>query len=166
LVSVDARGAEAAADWNSLRSPETYVGYERSARFASPDSDVLERPYVFAVPPRLRLNEWALGGGWTVKQQSIELNQANGRIVFRFHARDVHLVMGPTVRGTPVRFRVLIDKEPPGAAHGEDIADGGWGTVDEPRMYQLIRQRAPVVDRQFEIEFFDAGIEAFVFTFG
>jgi thiol-disulfide isomerase/thioredoxin len=166
LVSVDAQGAEAAADWGDLRSPENYVGYERTENFASPGGAVLDKPRVYAVPARFSLNHWALSGEWTVQQQATVLHAANGRIAYRFHARDLHLVMGPAARGTSVRFRVLIDGKPPGAAHGIDIDDQGNGTVDEQRLYQLIRQPKPIADRQFEIEFLDSGVEAFAFTFG
>jgi thiol-disulfide isomerase/thioredoxin len=166
LVSVDGRGAEAAADWGSLKSPENYVGYERTENFASPGGAVLDKRRVYAVPARLKLNQWALSGDWTVQKQAIVLNQANGRIAYRFHACDLHLVMGPAVRGTALRFRVLIDGQPPGAAHGIDVDDKGNGTVTEQRLYQLIRQPKPIADRQFEIEFLDSGVEAFAFTFG
>jgi hypothetical protein len=121
---------------------------------------------VYAAPARLRLNQWALSGDWTVERQATVLNTANGRIAYRFHARDLHLVMGPAAQGTSVRFRVLIDGQPPGAAHGIDVDDQGNGTVTEQRLYQLIRQPKPVADRQFEIEFLDPGVEAFAFTFG
>ena len=157
LVSVDARGVEAAADWGSLKSPENYVGYERTENFASPGGAVLDKRRVYAVPARLRLNHWALSGDWTVEKQATVLNKANGRIAYRFHARDLHLVMGPAARGTSVRFRVLIDGQPPGAAHGIDVDDQGNGTVTEQRLYQLIRQPKPIADRQFEIEFLDSG---------
>jgi thiol-disulfide isomerase/thioredoxin len=123
LVSVDARGAEAAADWGSLKSPENYVGYDRTENFASPGGAVLDKRRVYAVPARLRLNQWALSGDWTLKKQATVLNKANGGIAYRFHARDLHLVMGPTARGTSVRCRVLIDGQPPGAAHGIDVDD-------------------------------------------
>jgi thiol-disulfide isomerase/thioredoxin len=166
LVSVDARGTEAAANWSSLRSPETYVGYERTENFASPGGAVLGSRRVYAAPARLRLNHWALVGDWTVGEQATALNTANGRIAYRFHARDLHLVMGPTARGTSVRFRVLIDGQLPVAAHGIDVDDQGNGAVTEQRLYQLIRQPEPIADRQFEIEFLDAGVEVFVFTFG
>ena len=166
LVSVDARGAEAAADWGNLKSPENYVGYERTENFASPGGAVLDKRRVYAAPARLRLNHWALSGDWTVEKQATVLNKANGRIAYRFHARDLHLVMGPAARGTSVRFRVLIDGQPPGAAHGVDVDEQGNGTVTEQRMYQLIRQPKPIADRQFEIEFLDSGVEAFAFTFG
>jgi hypothetical protein len=120
----------------------------------------------YAVPARLSLNHWALSGDWTVEKHSTVLNKANGRIAYSFHARDLHLVMGPAAPGASVRFRVLLDGQPPGAAHGIDIDDQGNGTVNEPRMYQLIRQPTPIDDRQFEIEFLDSAVEAFVFTFG
>jgi thiol-disulfide isomerase/thioredoxin len=166
LVSVDARGAEAAADWDSLKSPENYVGYERTENFASPGGAVLDKRRVYVAPAWLRLNQWALLGDWTVEKQATVLNKANGRITYRFHARDLHLVMGPAARGISVRFRVLIDGHPPGAAHGIDVDDQGNGTATEQRLYQLIRQPKPIADRQFEIEFLDSGVEAFAFTFG
>jgi len=114
----------------------------------------------------LRLNHWALSGDWTLEQQATVLNEANGRIAYHFHARDLHLVMGPAARGTSVRFRVLIDGQPPGSAHGIDVDEQGNGIVSEQRMYQLIRQPKPIADRHFEIEFLDSGVEAFAFTFG
>ena len=166
LVSVDARGFEAAADWASLKSPENYVGYERTGGFASPGDATRDKPRVYELPAQLRLNNWALSGDWTIKRDAAALNKPNGRIAYRFHARDLHLVMGPAATGTSVKFRVLIDGRPPGAAHGIDIDDQGAGTVTEQRLYQLIRQPAPIADRQFEIEFLDPGVEAFCFTFG
>jgi thiol-disulfide isomerase/thioredoxin len=166
LVSVDGRGVEAAADWGNLKSPENYLGYERTENFASPGGAVSDKRRVYAAPARLRLNQWALSGDWTVQKQATVLNQANGRIAYRFHARDLHLVMGPATRATAVRFRVLIDGKPPGAAHGIDVDDQGNGTVSEQRLYQLIRQPKPIAERQFEIEFLDSGVEAFAFTFG
>jgi thiol-disulfide isomerase/thioredoxin len=166
LVSVDARGAEAAADWSSLKSPENYLGYERTENFASPGGAVLDKRRDYAAPARLRLNHWVLSGDWTVESQATVLIKANGRIAYRFHARDLHLVMGPATRGTSVRFRVLIDGEMPGAAHGIDVDDQGNGTVGEQRLYQLIRQPEPIADRHFEIEFLESGVEAYCFTFG
>jgi thiol-disulfide isomerase/thioredoxin len=166
LVSVDPRGAEAPADWSDLKSRENYVGYDRTENFASPGGAVLDKPRVYAAPARLHLNGWALSGDWAMQRQFVALNKANGRIAYRFHARDLHLVMGPAVPGTSVRFRVLIDGKPPGAARGVDIDDQGNGMVTEQRMYQLIRQPKPITDHQFEIEFLDSGIEAFAFTFG
>ena len=166
LVSVDAQGAEAAADWDSLRSPENYVGYERTENFESPGGAVLDRRHLYAAPARFSLNQWALSGEWTVGRGATVLHAANGRIAYRFHARDLHLVMGPAARGTSVRFRVFIDGQAPGAAHGSDVDEQGNGTVTDQRLYQLIRQSGHIADRQFEIEFLDAGVEAFVFTFG
>jgi len=166
LVSVDARGAEAAADWDSLQSPENYLGYQRSENFASSDGAVADTPHIYAAPARLRLNHWALVGDWTVQPQAIVLNQPDGRIAYRFHARDLHLVMGPAARGTPVRFRVRIDGQPPGAAHGTDVDDQGSGTATEPRLYQLVRQPGPITERTLEIAFLDPGLQAYAFTFG
>jgi thiol-disulfide isomerase/thioredoxin len=166
LVPGDGRGVEVAADWGSLKSGENYLGNERAEDFASPGGAVLDRRHDYAVPMRLGLNQWALSGVWTVGSHSAVLNQPNGKIGYRFHARDLHLVMGPGARGTPVRFRVLIDGHPPGAAHGLDVDEQGYGTVTEPRLYQLIRQPTPIADRDFEIEFLDPGAEAYVFTFG
>ena len=166
LVSVEASGAEAAADWDSLRSPETYVGDARTEHFASRGGVVLDKRHRYAAPERLRLNHWALAGEWTVGREATVLNEANGRIAYRFHARDLHLVMGRASRGTSVRFRVFIDGQAPGAAHSSDIDDQGNGMVTDQRLYQLIRQPGPIVDRQFEIAFLDAGVEAYVFTFG
>jgi hypothetical protein len=117
-------------------------------------------------PARLRLNEWTLSGDWTVRNDASVLNKAGGSIAYRFHARDLHLVMGPMAPGASVRFRVLIDGQPPGAAHGVDVDDQGNGTVTEQRMYQLIRQAMPITDREFQIEFLGPGVEAFSFTFG
>jgi hypothetical protein len=166
LVSADARGVEAAADWGSLKSPENYLGYERTQNFASPGGAMLDKPRMYDLPARLRMNDWALSGDWTVKNQAALLNKPNGRIAYRFHARDLHLVMGPAAAGTSVRFRVLIDGQPPGAAHGTDVDAQGNGAVAEQRLYQLIRQPKPTADRQFEIEFLGPGVEAFAFTFG
>jgi thiol-disulfide isomerase/thioredoxin len=165
LVSVDPRGLEAAADWDSLRSAENYLGHDRTDGFASPGSVAVARPRVYALPTRLALNHWALAGAWTVGKGAVALHQPNGRIAYRFHARDLHLVMGPSAGGS-VRFRVRIDGQPPGAAHGGDVDEQGDGVVKEPRLYQLVRQSRPIADRQFEIEFLDAGVEAFSFTFG
>jgi thiol-disulfide isomerase/thioredoxin len=166
LAVVEAQGAEAAADWGSLKSPENYVGYDRTANFASPGGALPDRPHVYAAPARLDVNQWALSGDWTIGRQAVLLNKANGRIACRFHARDLHLVMGPAQRGTSVRFRVLIDGQPLGAAHGTDVDAEGNGRVAEQRLHQLIRQPTPIVERQFEIQFLDPGVEAFAFTFG
>ncbi|HET9688320.1 MAG TPA: thioredoxin family protein [Pseudolabrys sp.] len=165
-VSVNGQGIEAAADWDSLRSPENYVGYERTQNFASPGGAVLDMPRTYQLPARLGLNYWALSGDWTMKKEVAVLNLPNGRIFYRFHARDLHLVMGPAAPGTSVKFRVLIDGQPPGSAHGIDVDEQGNGTITEQRLYQLIRQPTPIADRQFEIEFFAPGVEAYAFTFG
>jgi thiol-disulfide isomerase/thioredoxin len=154
LVSPVGRGVEAAADWASLRSPETYLGRRRTEN------------RVDAAAARLRLNQWGTSGDWTSKNEAIALHRPNGRIAVRFHARDLHLVMGPALAGSAIRFRVFIDGKPPGAAHGVDIDEQGNGALTEQRLYQLIRQPGPVGDRTFEIEFLDAGAEAFAFTFG
>ena len=165
-VSIDPMGVEAAADWDNLKSPENYVGYERTRNFASPGGGDPDRRRRYAAPSSLSLNQWALAGDWTIGRQATVLGGQNGRILCRFHARDLHLVMAPPRQGGPVRFRVSIDGQPPGPAHGLDVDDGGNGTVMEPRLYQLIRQPKPIVDRQFEIEFLDPGVETFAFTFG
>jgi thiol-disulfide isomerase/thioredoxin len=166
LVAVEAGGVEAEADWDSLWSPENYLGFERSENFASANGAVLDTPHRYAAPTQLRLNHWALSGGWTVKRQAIVLNEPDGRIVYRFQARDLHLVMAPPAPGTSVRFQVLLDGQPPAAAHGTDADDQGNGTLTEPRLYQLIRQPDPVGERTFEVTFLDAGVQAYAFTFG
>ena len=166
LTSVDACGVEVAADWDSLRSPENYLGYERTDNFVSPNGSILATSYAYAAPTRLRLNHWALGGDWTVKRQAIVGNQAGGRILYRFHARDLHLVMAAATPGGPVRFRVHLDDQPPGAAHGSDVDDQGNGTLTGPRLYQLLRQPGPISERTFQISFLDPGVQAYAFTFG
>ena len=166
LVSVDARGAEVAADWTNLRSPENYLGYARTENFASLGGVAPDMRRVYAVPARLTVNQWGLAGDWTMQKEAVALNQKNGRIAYRFHARDLHLVMGPATRGRSVPFRVLLDGRPPGAAHGTDTDKHGQGAVSDLRMYQLIRQPEPIIDRRFEIEFLEPGAAAFAFTFG
>ncbi len=163
---VDAKGIEVAADWRNLKSPETYLGYERAENFLSRRERIRDRPHTYATPAELSLNEWALSGDWTVKGNAAVANKPGGRIAYRFHARDLHLVMGPAAPGTSVRFRVLIDGQPPRDAHGLDVDEQGNGTLSKQRLYQLIRQPGPIGDRQFEIEFLDPGAEAFAFTFG
>jgi thiol-disulfide isomerase/thioredoxin len=165
-VSADPRGAEVAADWSDVRSEESYVGYEKAEGFASPGGVSRDTPHVYTVPASLRLNQWALLGDWNVGPEIAALQKPKGRIAYRFHARDLNLVMGPGAGGAPSRFRVLIDGHAPGPAHGFDVDDQGNGTAKEPRLYQLIRQPKPIVDRLFEIEFLDPVAEAFVFTFG
>ena len=166
VVSVHAQGVEAPADWATLESPENYAGYERTENFASPGGIVPDESRGYAAPIRLRLNHWALSGDWTVAGQASTLNAAIGRIAYRFHARDLHLVMGPAAADAPVRFRVLIDGQPPGADHGLDVDGQGIGTVPQQRLYQLIRQRGLIAERTFEITFLDPGVQAYSFTFG
>jgi thiol-disulfide isomerase/thioredoxin len=166
LVSVEGSGAEAPADWGNLKSPENYLGYARSQNFAPSGGVVIDKPRPYSVPAQLRLNQWAVSGNWTIGPGAILLNEAKGRIAYRFHARDVNLVMGPSARGTSLQFRVLIDGRVPGDAHGSDVDDNGSGTLSEQRMYQLIRQPKPISDRQLEISFLHSGAEAFAFTFG
>jgi thiol-disulfide isomerase/thioredoxin len=166
LVSVDATGAEAAPDWNNLKSPENYLGYERTENFASAGGLRSRKSRIYASPEHLKLNHWALAGNWTAEKQAILLNAVNGRIAYQFHARDLHLVMGPVPGGASVRFRILVDGNPPGDSRGSDVDEQGSGTASELRMYQLVRQPKPIVDRKFEIEFLDSGAQAFSFTFG
>jgi hypothetical protein len=166
VVSVAPEGFEAQADWANLESPETYLGYEQGRSFASPGRPALDEPHTYAAPDTLDLNQWALAGEWTIERRACVPEQADGRIVFCFHARDVNLVMGPRAPAAAVPFRVLVDGEPPGDAHGLDVDEHGHGTVAEQRLYQLIRQPGPIADRTFEIGFLSAGVEAYVFTFG
>ena len=166
LVPDDASGVEAPADWSNLKSPENYVGSERTENFASPGGAAVDRRRLYAAPARLALNQWALAGDWTMGRQAAVVSSPNGRMVYRFHARDLHLVMGPPRQGATARFRLSIDGQPPGSARGADVDASGNGAVVEQRLYQLIRQPKPIVDRQFEIEFLDSGVETFAFTFG
>ena len=166
FVRVEPRGVEAAADWTNLGSPETYVGYDRAVDFASPGGVVPDARHVYSTPDGLRRNQWALSGDWRIGPVPALLAAPGGTIAFQFHARDLHLVMGPPSGHPPVRFRVRLDGDPPGAAHGVDVDEHGDGRADYQRMYQLIRQPPPIDDRRFEIELLDAGVEAFVFTFG
>ena len=165
LVSVDPQGLEVAANWQDVQSPETYVGYGQSRGFASAGEAAFDAPHVYSVP-RLGLNQWALSGNWTVASHAGIVNERGGRIAFRFHARDLNLVMGPAARGASVPFRVFLDGQPPSASHGVDVDADGNGTVDEQGTYQLIRQPGPIAERVCEIEFPDAGVEAYCFTFG
>jgi thiol-disulfide isomerase/thioredoxin len=165
-VTVDARGIEAPADWTDLRSAENYLGSDRTENFASPEAAATGIPRRYTTRPGLALNHWALSGEWTVQPDAVLSGEPGGRIACRFSARDVHLVMAPAAPGAPVRFGVRIDGRPPGRDHGDDVDDDGTGTVTEPRLYQLIRQRGPVAERTFEITFLDPGAQAFAFTFG
>ena len=166
LVWVGAHGVEAEADWEELRTAETYLGTQRTKRFRSPGGITPDARHGFAVPERLGLDEWALAGTWTMQPEGVFMHEPPGRIAMRFHARDLHLVMGPVAQGASIPYRVRLDGEPPGAAHGVDVDAEGAGVAADARMYQLIRQPSPIVDRRFEIEFLEPGIGAFVFTFG
>lgn len=165
VVGISANGAEMAADQNDLKSPETYLGFMRAENFASPGGTVSDKDHTYTAPAQLALNQWALDGTWNVRDERAILAAPGGRIVFRFHARDLHLVLG-SKDGKPVRFRVSVDGKPPGDSHGADVDADGKGTVDGHRLYQLVRQSGAVQDRTFEIEFLDPGVEAFAFTFG
>ncbi len=166
LAAVAPLGAEVSADVANLRSPESYVGYEMAEKFASKGGVLPNRRHEYVAPNRLSLNEWALSGSWTIGRQAAVLDDANGKIVYRFRARDLNLVMAPPVPGTPVRFRVLIDGHPPGPASGADIDEQGYGTVSEARMYQLIRQSGKITDRECVVEFLSSGVSVYDFTFG
>lgn len=166
LVSPEISAIEAPADWQTLGSPETYVGYERAERFVSPDRMLPDQPRAYVDGPELDLNEWSLSGDWTVGRQAAVMNEPDGAITYRFHARDVNLVLGPSESGDQVQFRVHIDGAPPGEAHGSDVDDQGTGTIVESRLYQLVRQPDSAGDRTFEIAFLDPGARAYVFTFG
>jgi hypothetical protein len=159
-------GFEAQADWASLKSPETYLGYEQARGLASPNDPVLDQTHTYVAPDRLNLNRWALAGDWTIERRASVLDRTGGRILFRFHARDIHLVLGPRPQGASVPFRVLIDGEPPSDAHGLDTDEQGRGTVAQQRLHQLIRQPETITDRTLEITFLAPGVEAYVFTFG
>jgi hypothetical protein len=166
LVQIEPSGAEAQPDWYSLGSAENYLGYGRANGFASPGGAALDEGHVYSVPAQLRRNQWALSEDWRIGSVPALLDHPGGSISYQFHARDLHLVMGPPVHQGPVRFRVTLNGEPPGPAHGVDVDEDGNGTADYQRMYQLIRQPGPIDDRLFKIEFLDRGVEAFVFTFG
>lgn len=165
LVSVEGLGVEAAADWDHLRTPETYLGYERSEHFASPDGTAFNKRRSYQLPERLHLNQWALAGEWTIGPESVVLDQAGGSLAYRFHARDAHLVLSPGAR-EPIPFRVLLDGEAPGLSHGVDVDEAGNGSLVDGRMYQLVRQDGEVRERTVEITFPEPGAEAYVCTFG
>jgi thiol-disulfide isomerase/thioredoxin len=165
LVAVNASGAEAASDTDDIRSPETYIGYARAENFVSPGGAVKGGPHVYAVG-KLQLNEWGLSGDWTIGDERAVLNRQEGSVIYRFHARDLHLVLGSAREGNPVRFRVTIDGAPPGDKHGADVDADGQGVVTGQRLYQLVRQNGAITDHTFEIQFLDPGAEAYAFTFG
>jgi thiol-disulfide isomerase/thioredoxin len=161
-----AEGIEIAADWDDLGSPESYLGYERGERFASPEGMAFDQRGSYTIPEQLRVNQWALAGDWTIGGQPAVCHEPGGRVAYRFRARDLHLILAPTPDGAPVRFRVRLDGGVPGDAHGLDVDAEGNGTIVEPRLHQLIRQHGPIRERAFEIELLDAGASAFCFTFG
>jgi thiol-disulfide isomerase/thioredoxin len=165
LVSVAGTGIEAAADWEHLRTPETYLGYRQGEHFTAPGGAFFDEPHRFDIPERLPGNHWALGGEWTVGLEKAVADQPGSSIAFRFDARDAHLVLS---RGTrdPIGFRLLLDGAAPGAAHGADVDEEGNGLLEEGRLYQLVRQDGEVRERTLEITFLEAGAEAYVFTFG
>jgi thiol-disulfide isomerase/thioredoxin len=165
LVFVEGLGVEAEADWDNLRTPETYLGYERSDQFASPKGAALEERMAYELPERLRFNHWALSGEWTIGREKVMLDQAGGSIAYRFHARDAHLVLSPGAR-EPIPFRVLLDGEAPGPSRGVDVDEDGNGLLLEGRLYQLVREHDAVRERTLEIRFLERGAEAYAFTFG
>jgi thiol-disulfide isomerase/thioredoxin len=165
LVPVEGLGVEAEADWGNLRTPETYLGYGRGERFASPDGEARNDSRAYGLPERLGLNHWALAGEWTIGHERVALDQAGGSISFRFHARDAHLVLSPGAR-EPIPFRVLLDGEAPGPSHGVDVDEDGNGVLREGRLYQLVREHDAVRERTLEITFLEPGAEAYAFTFG
>ena len=165
-VSLDPGGLEASADPDTLGSGEAYVGYARAENLVAPEGVLPDGPRAYGDPGRLELNQWSLTGNWTVGRQATVMNEDGGRITFRFHARDLNLVLGPSESGDPVRFRVLVDGAAPGLGHGLDVDAEGNGTVTDARCYQLVRQPGDVSDRTFEITFLGSGVEAYVFTFG
>jgi hypothetical protein len=164
-ASVEPSGVEAQADWDHLRTPETYLGYWRSENFESPNGVAVSDGRRYAMPDRLRLNHWALDGAWTVGRENVTLDQGGGSIAYRFHARDAHLVLSPGARAA-IPFRVRVDGEAPGSAHGLDVDADGNGVLREGRLYQLVREHGAVVERTVEITFLDPGAEAYAFTFG
>ena len=164
-VPVEGLGVEAAADWDHLRTPETYLGYERTAQFALPVGAAFDKSRAYQLPERLPLNQWAPAGEWTIGPENVVLDQAGGSIAFRFHARDAHLVLSTRARG-PLPFRVLLDGQAPGPSHGVDVDEDGNGSLLDGRMYQLVRQDGDVREQTLEITFLQPGAEAYSFTFG
>jgi Thioredoxin like C-terminal domain/AhpC/TSA family len=165
VVPVEGLGVEAEADWDHLRTPETYLGYGRGERFASPDGAAPNEARAYELPEPLRVNHWALAGEWTIGRENVVLDQAGGSIAFRFDARDAHLVLSPGAR-EPIPFRVLLDGAPPGPSHGVDVDEGGSGVLRDGRLYQLVREHDGVRERTLEVTFFEPGAEAYAFTFG
>ena len=165
LVSVEGAGVEAEADWDDLRTPETYLGFARGARFASANGAAFGEPRAYALPEQLGFNQWGLAGAWTVGPENVALDEAGGSVAYRFHARDAHLVLSPGAQD-PIPFRVLLDGEAPGASHGVDVDEDGNGLLGDGRMYQLVRQHDGVRERTLEITFLAPGAEAYSLTFG
>ena len=166
LVDVEPQGLEVAAEFRDVWSPESYTGYRQSAGFVQGDVARFDAPHAYAAPGPLSLNTWGLTGEWTVAGHAAVSNGAGARLAFRFHARDLNLVMGPLTRGTSIPFRVTLDGRSAGDVHGTDLTPDGGGILDAQRTYQLIRQPGPIEERTFEIEFLDTGAEAYCFTFG
>jgi thiol-disulfide isomerase/thioredoxin len=166
LVAPVGEGTQAAPGAAPAMSAETYLGYDHESGFASPGGAVRDRAHDYRSAPSLRTNQWSLAGGWNIERERIVSNKANGRIALRFHARDLHLVLGPAGEARPVRFKVLVDGKPPFADHGFDVDAQGFGTIGAQKLYQLVRQSGGDRDRLFEIEFLDPGAQAYVFTFG
>ena len=166
LTPSQAVGPELSADWQDLKSGENYLGYDRTEGFESHPGMAYDKLRTYSVAEKLKVNHWSLSGNWIATKQAISSNEAKTRITYQFHARDLHLVMGAVNGEVHIRFRVLLDGQPPGTAHGSDVDEDGFGVAREPRLYQLIRQATPIADRRFEIEFLDSGIEAYSFTFG
>jgi thiol-disulfide isomerase/thioredoxin len=165
LVPVAGLGVEAEADWDHLRTPETYLGYARGEHFASPNGTAFDERRAYAIPEELRFNQWALAGEWTVGREKAVLDEAGGSIAYRFHARDAHLVLSPGTQ-EPITFRLLLDGEAPGPSHGVDVDEHGNGLLRDGRLYQLVREHDAVRERTLEITFLEPGVEAYVFTFG
>lgn len=166
IKPIGGEGPQAQADWADQRSPETYIGYAKAENFESPGGSRNDVSSTYRVVPMLTLNHWSMSGAWTIGAEFATLNDKSGTISYRFHARDLHLVMAPGPQGQAIRFRIKIDGAAPGADHGTDVDAEGQGSVREPRMYQLVRQKQPIRDRTFEIEFLDPGVRTYVFTFG
>ena len=165
LVPVEGVGVEAPADWDHLRTPETYLGYGRSEQFASPNGASFDKRHVYELPERMNFNHWALAGEWTIRRENVVLERAGGSIAYRFHARDAHLVLAPGARAA-IPFQVFLDGEAPGRSHGIDIDEDGNGLLQDGRLYQLVRQHDTVRERTLEVTFLKPGAEAYAFTFG
>mgnify|MGYP001548629665 FL=1 len=163
---IEGSGTQMASDTKDVGSGETYIGYSQAEGFVSPEGVIEGRSRIYSTPSHVSLNNWGLAGDWNIGAECATLGSAHGKIVYRFHARDLHLVLGTQPGAKPVRFRVTIDGAPPGAAHGSDVAADGSGTIDGQRLYQLVRQPGDIQDRTFTIEFLDPGVDAYAFTFG